>query len=154
MKTNKCVIGLDVHPDSFTAAIVSGATPAVAIVKKIFNKIPIQQLQSWARKNTTPEDILVMEASGNSFDAVRKLRSLNRQADVLESYHMGKLKEAHANNDRISAVRIAKAYMAGTAKIVWVPDEVTQERRDWFHAHEKAVKANQSASQPIAVLFK
>ena len=134
------MIGLDVHPDSFTAAIVSGATPAVAIVEKTFNKIPIQQLQSWAKKHTTPEDILVMEASGNSFDAVRKLRSLNRQADVLESYHMGKLKEAHANNDRISAVRIAKAYMAGTAKIIWVPDEVTQERRDWFHAHEKAVK--------------
>src|SRR3954470_16068630 len=53
---------------------------------------------------------------------------------------MGKLKEAHANNDKISAVRIAKAYLAGTAKTVWVPDPKTQERRDWFHAHRKAVK--------------
>ena len=31
---------------------------------------------------------------------------------------MGKLKEAHANNDKISAVRIGKAYLAGTAKEV------------------------------------
>ena len=53
---------------------------------------------------------------------------------------MGKLKEAHANNDKISAVRIGKAYLAGTAKTVWVPDAKTQERRDWFHAHRKAVK--------------
>jgi transposase len=53
---------------------------------------------------------------------------------------MGKLKEAHANNDKISAVRIGKAYLAGTAKEVWVPDLKTQERRDWFHAHRKAVK--------------
>jgi transposase len=53
---------------------------------------------------------------------------------------MGKLKEAHANNDKISAVRIGKAYLAGTAKTVWVPDPKTQERRDWFHAHRKAVK--------------
>jgi transposase len=59
---------------------------------------------------------------------------------VLESWHLGKLKEAHANNDKISAVRIGKAYLAGTAKIVWVPDARTQERRDWFHAHRKAVK--------------
>ena len=33
-----------------------------------------------------------------------------------------------------------KAYLAGTAKEVWVPDPLTQERRDWFHAHRKAVK--------------
>jgi transposase len=53
---------------------------------------------------------------------------------------LGKLKEAHANNDKISAVRIGKAYLAGTAKTVWVPDPKTQERRDWFHAYRKAVK--------------
>src|SRR5439155_20031262 len=58
----------------------------------------------------------------------------------LESGHLGKLKDAHANNDKISALRIAKAYLAGTAKEVWVPDAQTQERRDWFHAHRKAVK--------------
>jgi transposase len=37
-------------------------------------------------------------------------------------------------------VRIGKAYLAGTAKEVWVPDPKTQERRDWFHAYTKAVK--------------
>ena len=53
---------------------------------------------------------------------------------------MGKLKEAHANNDKISAVRVGKAYLAGTAKEVWVPDPKTQEWRDWFHAYSKATK--------------
>jgi transposase len=37
-------------------------------------------------------------------------------------------------------VRIGKAYLAGTAKEVWVPDAKTQEWRDWFHAHRKATK--------------
>ena len=68
------------------------------------------------------------------------MKNLGRKAKVLESCHLGKLKEAHANNDKISAVRIGKAYLAGTAKEVWVPDAKTQERRDWFHAHRKAVK--------------
>lgn len=134
------VIGFDSHPDSFTAAILRGPTPAAAIVDKMFNKIPMSQLGTWAKKNATDKDLFVLEASGNSFQVVRTLVAVGRKAKVLESCHLGKLKEAHANNDKISAVRIGKAYLAGTAREVWVPDERTQERRDWLHAHRKAVK--------------
>ena len=134
------VIGLDSHPDSFTAASLRGLTPAAAVVEKVFNKVPMAQLPSWAQKHTTAQDLIVLEASGNSFQVVRTLAALGRPAKVLESCQMGKLKEAHANNDKISAVRIGKAYLAGTAKEVWVPDLKTQEWRDWFHAYHKAVK--------------
>src|SRR5881394_458879 len=134
------VIGLDAHPDTFTAAILEGQTPAQALVEKVFNKVPLSGLVSWADKHTTTDDVLVLEASGNSFQVVRTLAAIHRRALVLESCQLGKLKEAHANNDKISAVRIAKAYLAGTAKEVWVPDPKTQERRDCFHAHRKAVK--------------
>lgn len=134
------VFALDCHPDSFTAACLSGATPACAITEKIWHKIPIAQLAAWAQKHTATHDVFVLEASGNSFQIVRTLATLQRKARVLESCHLGKLKEAHANNDRLSAVRIGKAWLAGTAKPVWVPDTKTQERRDWFHCHRKAVK--------------
>ena len=134
------VIGVDSHPDSFTAAMLRGRTPAGAVVEKIFNKLPMARLSEWAKKNTTAKDLFVLEASGNSFQVVRSLAAIQRKALVLESCHLGKLKEAHANNDKISAVRIGKAYLAGTAKTVWVPDTRTQERRDWFHAHRKATK--------------
>lgn len=143
------VIGLDSHPDSFTAALLRGSTPAAAVVERTFNKVPLGQLQSWAKKNTTAQDLLVLEASGNSFQVVRVLAALGRKAKVLESCHLGKLKEAHANNDKISAVRIGKAYLAGTAKEVWVPDARTQERRDWFHAHRKAVKRTTQARNSL-----
>jgi transposase len=141
-ETNKVerVIGLDSHPDTFTAAIVRGQTPAAAVIEKVFNKLPMSRLRSWAEKNTTEQDMLVLEASGNSFHVVRVLAKVNRKAMVLESGHLGKLKEAHANNDKLSAVRIGKAYLAGTAREVWVPDLKTQERRDLFHIHRKAVK--------------
>ncbi len=136
----KRVIGLDAHPDTFTAAIVQGPTPAAALVEKLFNKISLRQLSSWASKHTQPQDAILLEASGNSFQIVRSLAAVGRQALVLESCQMGRLKEAHANNDKISAVRIAKAYLAGTAKVVWVPDPKTQDRRDLFHAHRKSVR--------------
>jgi transposase len=134
------VIGLDAHPDSFTAAVLRGPTPSSAVTEKVSNKVPLGQLVSWAKRNTTPEDLFVLEASGNSFYIVRLLATIQRKALVLESCHLGKLKEAHANNDHISAVRIAKAYLAGTAREVWVPDSKTQERRDLFHYHRKVVK--------------
>jgi transposase len=134
------VIGFDAHPDSFTAAVLRGPTPAAAVVEKVFNKLPMARLPDWAQKHTTAQDLIVLEASGNSFQVVRTLAAAGRQAKVLESCQMGKLKEAHANNDKISAVRIGKAYLAGTAKEVWVPDPKTQEWRDWFHAYSKATK--------------
>lgn len=144
MKNNQMlsqrVIGFDSHPDSFTAAILQGETPAQAITEKLFHKVPMAQLQNWAKKHTRSEDLLVLEASGNSFQVVRSLATIGRRALVLESRHLGKLKDAHSNNDKMSAVRIGKAYLAGTAKEVWVPDKKTQERRDWFHAHRKVTK--------------
>src|SRR5215831_18229968 len=141
-ETNKVerVIGFDSHPDTFTAAVLRGPTPAGAVVEKMFNRLPLSRLRTWAEKNTTAQDLIVLEASGNSFHVVRLLAKINRKALVLESGHLGKLKEAHANNDKISAVRIGKAYLAGTAREVWVPDLKTQERRDLFHMHCKAVK--------------
>jgi transposase len=134
------VIGLDAHPDTFTAALLQGRTPAQAITEKVFNRVPMAQLPNWTKKHTRAEDLIVLEASGNSFQIVRTLAALGRRALVLESCQLGKLKEAHANNDKLSAIRIGKAWLAGTAKVVWVPDPKTQERRDWFHAHRKAVK--------------
>jgi len=131
---------MDCHPDTFTAALLTGRTPAEALVENTFHKIPMSQLQSWAKKYTAAEDRIVLEASGNSFQVVRTLAAIGRQARVLESTQMGRLKEAHANNDKISAVRIGKAYLAGTAKEVWVPDLLSQERRDCMHVHRKVVK--------------
>ena len=105
------VIGLDAHPGSFTAALLQGPTPAAAVLEQMFNQVPLGQLASWAQKHTTAQDLFVLEASGNSFQVVRTLAALGRKALVLESCQLGRLKEAHANNDKISAVRIGKAYL-------------------------------------------
>jgi transposase len=140
VKVVERVIGFDSHPDTFTAALLRGPTPAAAIVEKVFDKVALGRLSGWAQKHTTPQDLFVLEASGNSFHVVRALAAIGRRALVLESCHLGKLKETHASNDKISAVRIGKAYLAGTAKEVWVPDPKTQERRDLFLAYGKASK--------------
>jgi hypothetical protein len=113
------VIGFDSHPDSFTVAILRGLTPAAAVEEKVFKQVPMAPLASWAQKHTTAQDLIVLEASGKSFPVVRTLAAAGRVVKVLESVRRGKLKEAHANHDQLSAVRIGKAYLAGTAQEVW-----------------------------------
>jgi len=73
------VIGLDAHPDTFTAAILRGPTPAAAIVEKTFNKVPMAQLSNWAKKHTNVGDVIVLEASGNSFQVVRSLAAVEAE---------------------------------------------------------------------------
>src|SRR5436190_18010589 len=94
-KSVERVVGLDGHPDSFTAAPLRGPTPASAIVEKVFNKVPLGQLESWAQKHTTEQDQFVLEANGNSFQITCTLTKIGRRAKVLESCQLGKLKEAH-----------------------------------------------------------
>lgn len=143
------VIGFDAHPDTFTAIVLRGYTPFDAVTEKTFNSVPLSQLESWAKKHTAADDEIVMEAGGNSFQIVRTLQALGRKALVLESAQVGKLKKAHANNDKLSAMRIGKAYLAGTAKIVWVPDPLTQERRDLWHAYRKSVQRSTRARNSL-----
>ena len=44
----------------------------------------------WAVAELTPQDIILMEAGGNSFEVCKRLGALGLKACVLESCHVGK----------------------------------------------------------------
>lgn len=133
-------IGLDVHPDLFTAAILLGNDPAQAKRENLFDKVPIGQLVAWARKYARADDTLVIEASGNTFHVAEQLQKLGLRVVVLESFQASQIQKHYCVNDKISAVQIARAWLSGLAKVVWQPDALTRERREVFLAHRKVVK--------------
>lgn len=133
------VIGLDVHPDTFTAAALVGLEAAKAPIQWVTGSLPMSQLEAWARSNTTVTDLLVLEASGNSFETVERLGKVGRRAVVLESVRAGQIKKAYCTTDKISAIKIARVYLSGLAVPVWTPDETTRARRDLFHRYRRAV---------------
>lgn len=139
-KEVKLTVGLDVHPDSITAAIVVGDKPLEAMVDKVSDAVGIDDMESWFDKNVPTGSIVVMEASGNSFDVYARLSAAGYRAIVLESSQVGKISKSYCNTDKISAVRIAKAYLTGLSDEVWVPDPVTRERREVFSAYQQATK--------------
>lgn len=134
------IIGLDMHPDVFAAAALAEDTPVQARVEWVHDRQATAQLESWAKQHLRAGDTVVLEASGNSFEVARRLHACGIAAVVLESAQASHVRHNFCNDDRHSAVKLARVYLSGLAKIVWQPDEVTRERREVFFAHRNAVK--------------
>ena len=132
-------VGLDTHPDVFTAAILAGTDAATARALTTSPSLPLPELEAWVKKHTTPDDQIVLEASGNSFEISRRLAALGRPVQVLESRRVGQVATSYCAHDKGDAIKIARIWLSGLARVVWTPDETTQLRRDLLHRYKRAV---------------
>jgi len=139
------VIGLDCHPDTFTAAVFRGTTPHDARKLSTHPDMSLKRLLDWAAREFSRDDLFLMEASSNSFELHRRLLALGLRAVVMESAHVGKHAKTYADNDKMAAARIALVYFQGNVPCVWVPDPVTRERRELLHVYTKAVEDRTAA---------
>lgn len=133
------IIGLDCHPDTFTAAVFRGSTPHDAVKLSNHCDMTLDKFLDWAAKEFTKSDLFLMEAGANSFEICRRLSDLGLRTVVMESCHVGKHAKTYADNDKMAAARIALVYLQGNAPCVWIPDDTTRERRELLHSYQKAV---------------
>jgi len=143
------IIGLDCHPDTFTAAVFRGSTPHDAVKLSSHPDMSLKRFLEWAAKECTKDDLFLMEAGSNSFEIHRRLVDLGLRAVVMESCHVGKQAKTYADNDKMAAARIALVYLQGNAPCVWIPDAVTCERRELLHAYSKAVADHTAAGNAL-----
>ena len=136
----KRVIGLDAHPYLFSAAALSGADALQARTEWIVDRVDLKSLEQVMKKKAQPGDIIVMEASGNSFALAERLFAIGLHPIVLESQAVGKVGKAYCATDKIDAVKIARVYFSGLAHEVWIPNPKAAERRELFFAHRNAVR--------------
>ena len=139
-KPEKRTIGMDMHPDVFSAAALQGANAKEATAQWVHDRQSVAQLETWAKKHLTEADTVVLEASGNSFEIAARLHRLGITAVVLESAQAAKVRHNFCNDDRHSAVKLARVHMSGLAKEVWRPDAQTREHREVLFAYRNAVK--------------
>jgi hypothetical protein len=104
-------VGLDIHPDSFAAAILEGRDPRRARVVHSITRQPLEALGAWAARQTSAEDILILEASANSFAIAERLQALGRAVYILESHRAGQIGKSYLANDRVDAAKIARIYL-------------------------------------------
>ncbi len=143
------IIGLDCHPDTFTAAVFRGSTPHDAVKLSSHPDMSLNKLIDWIAKEFTRDDLFLMEAGSNSFEIHRRLLTLGLRAVVMESCHVGKQAKTYADNDKMAAARIALVYLQGNAPCVWIPDALTCERRELLHAYSSAVSDHTAAGNAL-----
>jgi transposase len=143
------IVGLDCHPDTFTAAVFVGQTPHDARKIGARENLSMDGLLKWAAADLTPQDIILLEAGSNSFEVCKRLGNLGLKACVLESAYVGKHAKTYADNDKMAAARIALVYLAGNAPCVWIPDEQSRERRELLHSYRKSVGDHTAATNSI-----
>jgi transposase len=139
------IVGLDLHPDIFTVSLLAGRSAREARVIARHKDLPVAEMEAWAKQHLRAGDLVLMEAGTGSFEVVRRLESLGLSALVLESAQTGRVADAYLDDDTIASERIARSYLTGLAKVVWVPDTLTSERRELLHAHLKATEAETRA---------
>jgi transposase len=136
----KRIIGLDLHPDVFSAAAVEEGKAGDPRVEWVHDRQEVPCLEKWAKKHLRDGDIVVMEASANTFETASRLHACGVTAVVLESAQAGKIRDNFCNDDKHSAIKLARIYLSGLAKTVWQPDQRTREMREVFFSHRNAVK--------------
>jgi len=147
--TQGCIIGVDCHPDTYTAAVYRGMTPHDACKLGSRQNLTLERLLEWVAKEFSHQDLFLMEAGANSFEVAKRLRALGLRAVVLESAFVGKHSKTYADNDKMAASRIALVYLAGGAPCVWIPDALSSERRELLHAHQNAVSGHVMATNSL-----
>ncbi len=147
------VVGLDVHPDSFAGALLEGRDPVRARVISTSTRVALSALEAWTERQTTAEDTLVLEASGNAFAVAERLRALGRQVVILDSHQAGRIGKVYCANDRVDAVKVARIYLSGLSALVWQPDSKTRERREVFSAYQGVVKEATRLQQQIKAML-
>ncbi len=148
-QSNTRIVGLDVHPDSFAGAILAGRDPASARVLSTSTRVELKELERWAERHTSQDDMLVLEASGNAFAVAGRLRALGRPVAILDSHQAGKIGKVYCANDRVDAIKIARIHLSGLSAVVWQPDAKTSERREVFSAYQGVVKESTRLQQQI-----
>jgi transposase len=134
------VIGLDMHPELFSAAALIGPDAQRAEVLWTHDRLPEASLEKWLGRHVRPHDVLVIEASGNTFATVERIEACGRKAVIVESLRAGQIRKAYCSTDKHSAIKLARVYLSGLAHLVWKPDERTRARREVFFSHRNAVK--------------
>jgi len=86
------------------------------------------KLLTFAR-TLTPEDEVVLEATGNSLAVARTLQPFVRRVIIANPLQVRAIAHAHVKTDKIDGAVLARIHACGFLPEVWIPDERTEALR-------------------------
>jgi transposase len=118
-------VGLDVHKDYITVAIIDHQLNVVMPPRKV----SIHDFPTWARKNLKAGDLVVLEATSNAWRIVDILRPLVGRVTVAHPYATKAMMSGRVKTDGRDALKLARLLAGGLIDEVWVPTAETRELR-------------------------
>jgi transposase len=128
-------LGMDVHKDSITIAVLPSTAPTPSRVERLPNDLP--KLQRFiARVAREGEIRACYEASGAGYVLHRALRDWGYACDVIAPSLIPKRPGVQRKHDKRDACELARLYRAGELTAVRIPTEAEERVRDVVRCRE------------------
>jgi len=145
-------VGLDVHKESVTAAIVEDQSEEVQVVKLSSDLNKVRRLFRKLSKRAAVRSCY--EASGAGFVLHRVLERDGFHCDVVAPSLIPRKPGDRRKTDRLDAIQLAKLYRSGHLTSVRVPDEEQEAVRRLLRLRTTHMQQLKSAKQRIfAILY-
>ena len=96
--------GIDLHSDSFKAAVIGDSGDEVKIIQVSLNPETLEKFKA----KLTKEDYVAVEASTNTFWFTDQLDPLVKNCFILDPYKFSIIGNSNKKTDKIDAIKIAK----------------------------------------------
>lgn len=128
-------LGLDVHKDSITLAVLPADAPVPTRVDRLPNDLP--KLKRYLARLVGEGTLRICyEASGAGFVLHRSLRGWGYHCAVIAPSLIPTKPGVQRKHDRYDAIQLARLYRAGVLPPVRVPSEVEERIRDLVRCRE------------------
>ena len=128
-------LGMDVHKDSITIAVLPGSAKTPTRLERLPNDLP--KLQKWiARVARDGEIHACHEASGAGYVLHRALAEWGYACDVIAPSLIPKRSGVHRKHDTRDAADLARLHRAGELVAVRIPSEADERVRDVVRCRE------------------
>ena len=122
-------LGMDVHKDAITIAVLPGATKAPTRLERLPNELP--KLKKWMDRVARDGEIhACYAASGAGYGRQRALREWGYACEVIAPSLIPRRAGVHRQHDTRDAADLARLYRAGELVPVRIPSEADERVRD------------------------
>lgn len=138
MQQCSTIVGLDVHKDSITAAVLPSHAERVVETLKIPNTV--SALEALVRRLAAREPLaFVYEAGPCGYEVHRQLTAWGQPCAVVAPALTPRRPADRVKTDRRDAEKLARLYRAGELAVIRVPTRGEEAARDLVRAREDAV---------------
>jgi transposase len=129
----KRFVGLDLHKYYLVATAVDQDLNKVYGPKRV----ELTELQVWMGKTLTPEDAVVLEMTGNTWQVHDELLPHVHSVTVVHPPHVALIVRAQVMTDKIAALLLARLHAKGLLTGIWVPPQDVRDLRTLVAQRQK-----------------